>query len=141
MDQEISRRLKESIKRHEGFKSKPYKDTKGNVTIAYGRNLDHVGINESEAEILLNNDIDNASEDLYRFLPFARELDDVRKAVLIELTFNIGIEEVMHFRKMIECLKQHDFKGASDELLDSKWREEVGGRAQDMAFCLETGKI
>ena len=40
-------RLKNDIKRHEGFRSKPYKDTVGKTTIGYGRNLDDVASTRS----------------------------------------------------------------------------------------------
>ena len=36
----VTDNLIEHIKKHEGFKSKPYKDTKGKWTVGYGRNLD-----------------------------------------------------------------------------------------------------
>ena len=46
--------LIEDLKRDEGFRSHPYRDTVGKLTIGYGRNLDDVGISEREAEQLLH---------------------------------------------------------------------------------------
>ncbi len=40
------------IKRHEGLSLKPYMDSRGFLTIGYGRNLDANGISKSEAEYL-----------------------------------------------------------------------------------------
>ena len=36
----MSDKLIERVKKHEGFETKPYKDTVGKLTIGYGRNLE-----------------------------------------------------------------------------------------------------
>jgi lysozyme len=79
--------------------------------------------------------------ELYRFLPFAQSLDDIRKAALIELTFNVGIEKVIQFRKMIDALKNKDFELASNEMLDSEWAKEVGNRANKLSAWIKTGEM
>jgi len=141
MKSDISLKLKDSIKNDEGFRRFIYKDIKGNQTIGYGRNVAQVGVSELEAEILLSNDISNATMELYRFLPFAQSLDDIRKAALIELTFNVGIEKVIQFRKMIDALKNKDFELASNEMLDSEWAKEVGNRANKLSAWIKTGEM
>ena len=40
--------LTELLKKHEGIRSKPYKDTVGKITIGVGRNLDDVGLSNDE---------------------------------------------------------------------------------------------
>lgn len=139
MDQAIALKLRGSIKRHEQLRLKPYADTKNNITIGYGRNLTENGISESESELFLTNDIVNATMELYRQIPWAQQLDDVRKAVLIELTFNMGIADLLQFRKMLTALKNGDDKTAAKELLDSAYHAEVHGRANDLSYSLETG--
>lgn len=42
-----------TLKRHEGFRVFPYKDTKGIWTVGYGINLENRGFNEEEALLLL----------------------------------------------------------------------------------------
>ena len=49
------------LKRHEGFRAKPYQCSANKTTIGYGRNLQDVGITEGEAVSLLNNDIQIAT--------------------------------------------------------------------------------
>lgn len=139
MSPEIAEKMKSSIRRHEGFRKLPYTDTTGNLTIGYGRNLSSVGISQSEAEILLSDDITNATMELYKFLPLSRDLDDVRKAVLIEFTFNLGIAKVMQFRGMIKALTDKNYVNAAQHMRDSLWAKQVGNRAQDMAHSMETG--
>lgn len=139
MDKDIAAKLKSSIQRHEALKLRSYPDTRGNITIGYGRNISANGISESEADILLNNDIMNATMYLYKFVPWAIDLDDVRKAVLIELTFNIGIDKVLQFRQTLDAIKERNYLLASQQLLNSEWAKEVGNRSQDMAHALELG--
>ncbi len=57
-------KLIEQLKRHEGVKLKPYFCTQGKCTIGVGRNLEDVGISEEEAEMLLINDIERATDQL-----------------------------------------------------------------------------
>lgn len=141
MDSQIAVKLRASIKRHEGLKRFPYRDTQGKWTIGYGRNLTDVGISETEADIMLNDDIVNATAELYRFLPWAQDLDDIRKAVLIECVFNMGIEGLLTFREMLSSLKNNNYVLAAKQMLESKWASQVGTRANDLSYSIETGKM
>jgi lysozyme len=141
MDQNIAQKLRESIKRHESFRPYPYLDTKGNLTIGYGRNLTLNRISETEGEILLGNDIINATAELYRFIPWTQDLEDARKAILIEMTFNMGIEKLLQFKKMLEAIQNKDYELASQEMLNSTWHEEVGNRADDLAYAMQKGTL
>jgi len=139
MDNQVSLKLRASIKKHEGLKLKPYRDSKNILSIGWGRNLEQVGISESEAEILLSNDIANATYDLYHFLPWVQGIDDVSKAVLIEMCFNMGIENLLGFREFLEAVKMGDREKASKCMLDSLWANQVHGRSNDLAFSMEKG--
>jgi len=141
MDNEIAIKLRDSIKRHEGFRSKMYLDSASIPTIGWGRNIRDVGISQSEADILLNNDIVNATAELYQFLPWTQQLDDVRKAVLVELNFNMGIEKLLQFKKMLADLQAKDYLSAASEMLNSEWAREVGNRAHDLSYIMEKGSF
>ena len=52
--------LIEYLKQEEGFRSKPYKDSEGVLTIGYGLNLSE-GITRAEAEWLLRSRLDHAT--------------------------------------------------------------------------------
>jgi lysozyme len=83
--------------------------------------------------------LNKSIKDLEAGCPVYNQLDDVRKSVLVEMVFNMDFPRVMGFRSMLDCLAKEDWKGAAKAGLDSKWAEEVHGRAQDMMFVLETG--
>ena len=95
--------LREQIKRHEGFESKPYRCTSGKLTIGYGRNLDDVGISEEEAEDLLKRDINSVYSQLVNYQWFAN-LDKVRSGVIVNMTFNLGLRGMLKFINMINAL-------------------------------------
>lgn len=67
-------RLKQDLVRDEGKRLKPYKDTVGKLTIGVGRNLDDVGISESEAMALLDSDIAAVFAELDRHVPWWRDM-------------------------------------------------------------------
>jgi lysozyme len=132
------------IKRHEGYRQYPYKCTAGALTCAYGRNLDAVGISEDEAEVLLNNDIVRAEEDLTKvfdsdFLYESGDLSYNRYSVLVNMMFNLGLTRFKGFKKMIQAVKDQDFDEAAREMLDSRWAKQVKQRAYELALMMEAG--
>ena len=68
-------------------------------------------------------------------------LDPVRQRALINLTFNIGIEAVLGFHKMLSALIQQDYETAAKELLFSRYAVQVGARATRLAHMLRTGTV
>lgn len=85
-------RVKEQLIRHEGLRFKPYRCTAGKLTIGVGRNLDDCGISKPEAMVLLDNDILSCEAELLEHLPVVYTgLNDTRKAVLVNMCFNLGI--------------------------------------------------
>lgn len=128
------------IKKHEGFKSKPYKDTVGKLTIGYGRNLDDVGISEVEAGYLMVSDISRVMTELSNNLSFWKALDLTRQDVLIDMCYNIGFNKLLEFKKMIAALEAGDYTKASAEMLNSKWAAQVGSRATELAQMMFDGE-
>ena len=131
--------IKEMLIRHEGLRLKPYLDSVGKLTIGIGRNLDDRGITKDKALYLLKNDIENSIQDLKTFRWFDG-LDQVRKEALIDMMFNLGRYRFNKFQKMIKALEEKDYLKASQEMLNSKWREQVGHRAIELARMIESGE-
>lgn len=120
------------IKRHEGCELRAYNCTEGFLTIGYGRNLDTRGISPDEAEYLLSNDIQAVVDDLETF-PWWGSLAEHRQAALADLRFCVGGEGFRKFRRMIAALEAGDWDGAADEILDSKFAQQTGRRAPELA--------
>ena len=133
-------KLIEQIKRHEGFRGKPYMCSAGKTTIGYGHNLDDNPLTEEFAEKLLVQDVFDAERDLNRNFPKSLDLDQVRRGVLINMVFNLGISRFMGFKNMMAALVAEDYEKAAEEMLHSRWAEQVGNRAIELAEQMRTGK-
>ena len=127
---------------HEGFSQYPYEDSvQKKITIGYGRNLTDRGITSSEAMEMLNNDIEYFVDRLRNRFAFFDQLDEVRKIVLIDMCFNLGINGLLGFVNMLLAIEKHDYKQAAVEMLASEWAKQVKGRARQLANMMMSGKI
>ncbi len=131
--------LKDQLMRYEGLRLKPYRDLSGKLTIGFGRNLDDTGITEDEALKLLENDISRATAGLKRNLPYFDSLDEVRRNVLINMAFNLGIRGLLGFSRMLCALRAGDYKAAAEEMLRSKWAVQTGSRAGELSNLMRNG--
>ena len=131
--------LKKMLKKHEGFKGKPYTDTVGKLTIGYGRNLTDNGISKEEAEIMLQNDINTAKQELLKVVPNILTLSPARQAVLIDMMVNLGATKFKKFKKLLAAIQKEDFKEAAKEMLDSQWAIQVGQRAKELSALMTKG--
>ncbi len=129
----------ELIKRHEGYRSKPYKCTAGKVTIGFGRNIEDNGIRPDEAELMLLNDISECEAVLCDRIVNWKEHNEVRQGVLINMMYNLGWPRLSKFKKMLAAFEDKDYKLASIEMLDSKWAVQVGRRATELSDIMKAG--
>lgn len=137
--EEVERRLEDQLIRDEGVRLKPYKDSVGKTTIGVGRNLDDVGISTEEAMFLLRSDIDRAAAWVRTSIPWSLNLGDARRAVLINMSFNMGAG-LAGFAQFLGKLKAGDYEAAANEMLDSLWARQVGTRSERLAQQIRTGE-
>ncbi|MDY0151634.1 MAG: glycoside hydrolase family protein [Candidatus Cloacimonas sp.] len=134
-------RMKEQLIRHEGLRLKPYRCTAGKLTIGIGRNLDDCGISQQEAYVLLENDIQNCEKQLVDEIPeIYNALDEVRKSVLLNMCFNLGIGGLLSFNNTLAFIAAGDFERAANGMLASKWAKQVGRRALELSELMRKGK-
>lgn len=127
----------ELIKRHEGIKLKPYKDTVDKWTIGYGRNLDDVGISLDEAEFLLRNDIQRCHWELRGNLSFYLSSPPDIRDVLVDMCYNLGITRLLGFKKMLKAVENKDWQGMTEEMQNSKWAEQVPNRVSSLVRYIQ----
>ena len=130
----------EQLKRHEGLKLKPYRCTAGKLTIGYGHNLDDKGITKAQAEEMLLSDMCEVEERLHR-AGFLRGLNDARKAVLINMAFQLGFKGLSQFRNMLAAVQSEQFVLAAKEMLDSRWATQTPNRAKELSEQMLTGEF
>jgi lysozyme len=111
----------------------------GNPTIGYGTLLSAPGgITESEAVSMLEARIATARAGA-QTLPVYGRMNDARRDVLTQLTFQLGLNGVRGFKRMLAALADSDFDRAGDELIDSKLHEQASERCERMADVLRSG--
>lgn len=131
--------LKQLLIKHEGLRLKPYMDTLGKLTIGVGRNLTDAGITEVEANLLLDNDVTNATRETLRNIPSVKYLSQARQDVIISMVFNMGLSHFLQFKKMVAALNTKDYASAAREMLNSQWAHQVGNRAVELADIMVRG--
>lgn len=133
---------------HEGYKAKPYLCSKGKVTIGYGHNCEASDtpvllirgeISKPDAEKLFVEDTANAIKDAGRYFVGFDELTTTRKAVLIDMSFNLGLKKLRGFTGFLKALNDCDYNRAAFEMLDSLWAVQVGDRATFLARKMKDG--
>ena len=138
----MTEQLLEMLKRHEGVKSHVYLCSAGYETIGVGRNISKsgMGLSDDEVDYLLENDIVRVIKELSSEYPWFKDLDDVRKDAMIDISFNLGATRLRGFKRALAAMEVADYTTAAKEFLDSKWSRDVKGRAHELASMIETGE-
>jgi len=130
--------IKSMIMRQEGFREKPYKDA-GGLAIGYGTHLNNRGISKAEAYYLMSNDVERIGTALESQYKWVQSLDHVRYGVLVSMAYNLGLDGLSAFDKMLSAMERRDYVLASTEMRLSKWCGQVGPRCTELAYMMENG--
>lgn len=158
--------LEQELIRDEGIRLRPYKDSLGIWTVSVGRNLEDKGLTRNELSslglnvnlnkeqvisvllergltkqeclMLLSNDIDDAWEDLTTALPWIEQKPEVVQRVLTNMNFNVGLSRLLDFKKTLAHIKADRYLEASQEMLNSRWANQVGSRAIRLSTLIKS---
>jgi len=136
------RRLAAQLEREEGRKHHAYQDHLGFWTIGIGRLIDARkggGLDDEEIDYLLARDIAKKTTEVERALPWVKDLDEVRRSVLIAMAFQMGTEGLLQFKNTLARVRAGNYAGAASGMLQSKWATQTPERAKRMAKQMETG--
>lgn len=136
------------LTRHEGRpmekgRAFAYQDHLGFWTIGVGRLIDKRkggGLTAEECDYLLANDVGRFEAGLSAAIPWWITLDPVRRRVLLDMAFNLGVEGLLGFRRTLSFIKAGRYREAAAAMLESKWATQVGARAITLSKMMETGK-
>lgn len=148
------RQLLGTLSEAEGFRPRPYQDTKGVWTIGYGQTGPDVGpdsppVTKAQALVRLERHLREAAEDAYELwcekggqdrvawpnLPFGR------RAALTVAVFQLGARGFGSFPNCWDALRDLNWRVAAAECLDSDWADETPYRALRVARMLLTGRF
>lgn len=155
--------LKRQLKVHEGYRTKVYKDTAGHPTIGVGFNLDRAdartlltrvgasfddirngvaSLDDDQIDYLLDKTMLEAI--VHAKLAFSDgvfdRLDSIRKAVVVDMVFNMGASTFSHFKGTISAITEGDYALAASRMEHSLWYKQVGNRGRILCKMMKTGE-
>ena len=137
--------LEKDLRKDEGLRLKAYKDTVGVWTCGYGATGSDVkeGVvwTQEQADLRLLEDMKRAIKDARSFFEGFNQLDPVRKTVIVNMAFNLGLTRLSGFKNFKAALVAKDYNTAALEMRSSKWATQVKQRATRLAKRMSTGKI
>src|SRR5688572_27035936 len=116
--------IRSLLELHEGRVPHAYQDSLGFWTIGVGHLIDRRKggrLPDRMIDALLDHDIASHSSELYRALPWAADLDPVRQAVLVDMTFNLGINGLLGFKNTLAAVESKQWDKAAAGMLASRW--------------------
>lgn len=135
--------LEDQLTRDEGDEPSAYQDSLGYWTIGVGRLIDARRggrLSADERQYLLRNDVARVRQQVADRLPWVSQLDEIRRAVLHNMAFQLGVNGLCNFVRTLALAKSGDYAGAAAEMLDSTWAKQTPERAQRLSQQMETGQ-
>lgn len=137
------------IKVEESFRAKPYYCSEQFPTVGFGEKvggkyapLPNIVRTKEEAIVFVRDKITEITNQLRSRFPLAwGKCNEQRQAILISLTYQIGLTGISNFKKMWACLDRGDFEGASKEMVNSKWYLQTKNRALRHSQQMRTGTM
>jgi len=125
--------LIEDLKRHEGFRSRVYDDTRGIPTIGIGFAIKDLELDEEICAMILEKKITKLLPRVNSSFPFLKDLPNVAKIVVINMCYQMGVSGVSKFKKFLKALENNDYITAAVEMLDSRWSRQTPNRAKELS--------
>lgn len=137
--------LRKMIRKHEGFRTKPYKDTLGNLTVGIGHLIkpgeEAKELSKQEVEALFEKDLSKAQQGAQNIISKNKlDLSEAQTNALTDMVFQMGEKGVSKFKRTLNLLKQGKYEEASKEALNSRWAKQTPKRAKSISELLKQGK-
>ena len=129
----------DDLKRDEGFRSRSYRDHLEHLTIGYGFLIEEhrsVDLPKGIAEQWLEHLVSRRWSQLLVALPWIEEQSADVKRALLNMAYQLGVNGLLSFEKMLAALAAGDRNTAADEALDSDWAKQTPERAHRVAFMI-----
>ena len=139
----MNQNLIKQLRDEEGEVLSAYQDHLGFWTIGVGHLIDKRkggGISAYISAMLLEDDIADKAGDLDKSLPWWRDLNDARQAVLLGMAFQMGINGLLGFKNTLAMVKSGNYAGAANRMLNSLWAKQTPARAKRMSEQMRTGE-
>lgn len=139
-DWKPSENILKYLKSWEKFRSKPYDDGEGNITVGYGFNLPHLlkkykkGITEEQADKEFAGVVNTFVPEFRKLTPNFDSLNNNQRDALFSLYYNAGADTYMKSPVLFKYLKEGDFDKAVKEINHDEWKDDMDGQKKRRAF-------
>lgn len=139
-DWKPSENILKYLKSWEKFRSKPYDDGEGNITVGYGFNLPHLlkkykkGITEEQADKEFAGVVNTFVPEFRKLTPNFDSLNNNQRDALFSLYYNAGADTYMKSPMLFKYLKEGDFDKAVKEINHDEWKDDMDGQKKRRAF-------
>ena len=139
-DWKPSENILKYLKSWEKFRSKPYDDGEGNITVGYGFNLPHLlkkykkGITEEQADKEFAGVVNTFVPEFRKLTPNFDSLNNNQRDALFSLYYNAGADTYMKSPMLFKYLKEGDFDKAVKEINHDEWKDDMDGQEKRRAF-------
>ncbi len=125
----------------EGFSPSIYTDKTGHPTIGYGYNLSvysYEGKRITKAYGLLTDILKENHKALLSY-EWYKNLDAMRKMVILDLSYNLGLNGLLKFKQFIKAIEDKNYALAVERLQKSPYFNQVKKRASRNMEILKLG--
>lgn len=127
-------------KDNEGYRETIYLDSLGHPTCGYGICLDPVGVYQSVKEYHERRFAEEYGKAEAEYGKLKFDLDDVRRAAVVDLLYNLGDFKFYKFRNFAIALRNRDWELAAQHLENSLWFKQVARRGPRICALIRSGK-
>lgn len=133
------------LRRDEGVRHIPYKDTLGILTVGVGHNLEAhpldliYPLTDAQVDQILATDLVDVFEGLDKHLPWWEDLTQARQRVIVNMAFNMGVAGLRTFKNTLQAIQRGHYELAKVNMLQSKWAGQVGARATRLGRMMVEG--
>ena len=131
--------LREQLKVDEGVKYEIYKDHLGYSTFGIGHLIteddsEHgepngTKVSEDRVNEVFETDVAKFVDEAKILFPDLDDLPEVAQQVIVNMAFNMGRPRLSKFKNFIAGVNDRDWVRAAEEMMDSRWADQVGARA------------
>jgi len=142
MTPELIETIKEDLIKHEGYKQTIYLCSEGIPTFGIGHAVKEydvewtwpVGtpVEKERIDNAFQADLEDAINDVKALVPSIEDKPSQCQRVLVNMAFNLGRTRLGKFKKMIRAVEENNFKEAANQMVDSRWYNQVGNRSIEL---------
>ena len=141
-------KLREELERDEGIKYEVYLDHLGYPTFGIGHLITNddpecgasVGteVSEDRVQEAFETDVETVVSDCERLYVQFEHLPEEVQLIIANMMFNMGYTRLSKFKGMKRGVDSRNWEAAADEMVDSKWYEQVTRRADRLVVRMRS---